>query len=41
MHNFDKGLAPYVQRGERKKEQMAQQEMRDQASVTSWRIDDD
>ncbi|KAI7852105.1 hypothetical protein BDC45DRAFT_196534 [Circinella umbellata] len=41
MHNFGKGLAPYVQRGDKKKELPTRHELRDQNSVSSWRIDDD
>ncbi|KAI9247181.1 hypothetical protein BDA99DRAFT_543027 [Phascolomyces articulosus] len=41
MHNFGKGLAPYVQRGDKKKEMPTRHELREQQSVSSWRIDDD
>lgn len=41
MSNFGKGLEPYVRRGGQKKEQMSRQELREQRSVSSWRIDDD
>ncbi|KAI8136799.1 hypothetical protein BJV82DRAFT_385199 [Fennellomyces sp. T-0311] len=42
MHNFGQGLAPYVQRGEKKKElELARQDLREQSSLNSWRIDDD
>ncbi|ORY89964.1 hypothetical protein BCR43DRAFT_499769 [Syncephalastrum racemosum] len=40
MSNFGKGLAPYVQRGANK-EQAGRHELKGQASVSSWRIDDD
>ncbi|KAI7883642.1 hypothetical protein K492DRAFT_175272 [Lichtheimia hyalospora FSU 10163] len=41
MSNFGKGLEPYVRRGGQKKEQMSRHELREQRSVSSWRIDDD
>ncbi|KAI9495108.1 hypothetical protein BDB00DRAFT_882586 [Zychaea mexicana] len=41
MHNFGKGLAPYVQRGDKKKEHPTRHELREQSSLNSWRIDDD
>ncbi|KAI9321770.1 hypothetical protein BX666DRAFT_2023862 [Dichotomocladium elegans] len=42
MSNFEKGLAPYVQRGRYKEEQQrVQKELQEQSSLNSWRIDDD
>lgn len=42
MHNFGKGLKAHVQRGgPEKKEHLPAHELQEQASFTSWRIDDD
>lgn len=42
MHNFGKGLKAHVQRGgPEKKENLPAHELQEQASFTSWRIDDD
>ncbi|KAI9493875.1 hypothetical protein BDB00DRAFT_821088 [Zychaea mexicana] len=43
MYNFNKGLAPYIQRGKKKKEYPTkQQELHEQSPLqSSWQIDDD
>ncbi|KAG0182663.1 hypothetical protein DFQ28_011074 [Apophysomyces sp. BC1034] len=41
MRNFNKGLAPHVQRGSKKKQQTDHLELSKHVSNSSWKIDDD